>query len=290
MAESDSQTKPEQTEACGANKECPCRRCGETSNGRDCLVCDSCEEMYHVSCIEPAVEEIPLKSWYCAKCTANGIESPHDDCVVCEKLNASRNRDNEIEENSHGFSKHRVPLLKDGETDQRCNVCRNEVDNSDRFKVCGHQFCPHKYYHVKCLTNKQIVAYGPRWYCPSCLCRGCLTDRDDENIVMCDGCDHAYHIYCMQPPRSSIPRGKWFCRKCEVGIQRIRKVKKAYENRQSKLKKRGGDGEGAFENHLQIDRKGSEGLVNNSGGVDMLLTAAKTLNFEEKMAGVKTKS
>lgn len=289
MVESDSQTKPEQTEACGVYKVCACRRCGEMSNGRDCLVCDSCEELYHVSCIEPAVEEIPPKSWYCAKCTANGIGSPHGDCVVCEKLNASRNQDHEIEENSNGLSKHGVPLVKEGKTYPECNVCRNEVDNGDRFMVCGHSQCFHKYYHVKCLTKKQINTYGPCWYCPSCLCRACLTDCDDEKIVMCDGCDHAYHIYCMRPPRSSIPRGKWFCRKCNVGIQRIRKAKKEYENIQSRLKKREGDKEGAFEN-LLIDRKESEGLINNSGGVDMLLTAAKTLKFEEKMAGVKTKS
>lgn len=288
MVESDSQTKPEQTEACGVYKVCACCRCGEMSNGRDCLVCDSCEELYHVSCIEPAVEEIPPKSWYCAKCTANGIGSPHGDCVVCEKLNASRNQDGEIEENSNGLSKHGVPQVKEGKTYHECNVCRNEVDN-DRFMVCGHSQCFHKYYHVKCLTKKQINTYGPCWYCPSCLCRACLTDCDDEKIVMCDGCDHAYHIYCMRPPRSSIPRGKWFCRKCNVGIQRIRKAKKEYENIQSRLKKREGDKEGAFEN-LLIDRKESEGLINNSGGVDMLLTAAKTLKFEEKMAGVKTKS
>ncbi|KAF7126333.1 hypothetical protein RHSIM_Rhsim11G0072600 [Rhododendron simsii] len=289
MVESDSQTKPEQTEACGVYKVCACRRCGEMSNGRDCLVCDSCEELYHVSCIEPAVEEIPPKSWYCAKCTANGIGSPHGDCVVCEKLNASRNQDDEIEENSNGLSKHGISLVKEGKTYPECNVCRNEVDNGDRFKVCGHSQCFHKYYHVKCLTKKQINTYGPCWYCPSCLCRACLTDCDDEKIVMCDGCDHAYHIYCMRPPRSSIPRGKWFCRKCDVGIQQIRKAKREYENIQSRLKKREGDKEGAFEN-LLIDRKESEGLINNSGGVDMLLTAAKTLKFEEKMAGVKTKS
>ncbi|KAL2467789.1 PHD finger protein EHD3-like [Forsythia ovata] len=82
--------KAEQTEACPIFEVRTCRCCGEKSDGRNGLVCDSCEEMYHVSCIEPAVKEIPLRSWYCANCSAKGIESPHDDCIACERLHASR--------------------------------------------------------------------------------------------------------------------------------------------------------------------------------------------------------
>ncbi|XP_057490493.1 PHD finger protein EHD3-like isoform X2 [Actinidia eriantha] len=282
--------KPEQTEPCGVYKVCACRRCGEKADGRNCLVCDSCEEMYHVSCIEPAVEEIPSKSWYCAYCTANGIESPHDNCAVCEKLNSARPPNNgfgddflELEENSNGLE-NAVQHV------DRCKVCGSEADNCEGLMVCGHSFCPHKYYHVRCLTNKQLSTYGRCWYCPSCLCRSCLTDRDDDKIVLCDGCDHAYHIYCMQPPRAAIPRGKWFCRKCDVGIRKIRKVKRAYENAQNKLKKRDEDGKGPFGNHQDAQEDKDEEFVDKSGGMDMLLTAAKTLNLEEKMAAVEMES
>ena len=48
----------EQGEDCSADRACTCRRCGDKVGGRDCLVCDSCEEMYHVSCIKPVVKEI----------------------------------------------------------------------------------------------------------------------------------------------------------------------------------------------------------------------------------------
>ncbi|XP_031253377.1 bromodomain adjacent to zinc finger domain protein 1A-like [Pistacia vera] len=60
------------------------RRCEEKADGKDCLVCDS---MYHVSCVEPAVKEIPPKSWYCVSCAAKGIGLPHENCLVCERLN-----------------------------------------------------------------------------------------------------------------------------------------------------------------------------------------------------------
>ncbi|KAK2974552.1 hypothetical protein RJ640_009774 [Escallonia rubra] len=302
--ESDVHAKSEQTEACGVYRVCSCRRCGEKADGRDCLVCDLCEEMYHVSCIEPAVEEIPLKSWYCSNCTAKGIESLHENCAVCERLSGPHFSINgvdgfltdeetlvELEESSNGLEEDGLQLSKGYKKLPRCNICKNDVETSEEYRICGHSFCPHKYYHVSCLTRKQLVSYGLCWYCPSCLCRACLVDRDDDKIVLCDGCDQAYHIYCMQPPRFSIPRGKWFCRKCDSGIQRIRKAKRAYESLQNKLTKRAEEGKGALANLKHVEDGIGKEVLDKSGGVDMLLTAAKTLNFqEEAMAAMRMKN
>ncbi|KAL5776818.1 hypothetical protein ACOSP7_009744 [Xanthoceras sorbifolium] len=293
--EFDPNVKPEQTEAC-VYKICTCKHCEQKADGRDCLVCDSCEDMYHVSCIEPAVKEIPPTSWYCVSCTANGIGSPHENCVVCERLNASRSQTNqvcdefspqnetsiELEENSNCSTDD--ALQSSEERKNLCKICGNEVDNGAKLRICDHPFCPNKYYHERCLTVKQLHSYSPCWYCPSCLCRVCLTDRDDDKIVLCDGCDHAYHIYCMNPPQTSIPEGKWFCRKCHAGIQEIRRARRAYEN---KMKEKG---------KVYVNRgkktveRGEDESDKGRGGMDMLLNAAKTLNFEESLAAIQTKS
>lgn len=245
--------------------------------------------MYHVSCIQPAVKEIPPRSWYCANCTAKGIESPHDNCVVCERLNAPRapmdvhddelmklEKLIELEESSNGLVDDEVQLFDE---EPVCNVCKTEVKSGDKFQICGHKFCPHKFYHERCLSRKELNSYGPRWYCPSCLCRSCLTDRDDTQIVLCDGCDRAFHIYCLRPPRTSIPKGKWFCGKCEAGIKRIRKVKRSYEKFENKLRERAQACTG-----LDERKSKDEDALDKSGGVDMLLNAAKTLNYEENLA------
>ncbi|KAK6939949.1 Zinc finger, PHD-finger [Dillenia turbinata] len=267
---------------------CTCLRCGDKADGTNCLVCDSCEEMYHVSCLEPAVEEIPLKSWYCSNCVARGIELPHENCVVCERLNASKNMTNGVVEDAiladdetHGELEENS---EDGKPSGPCKICKNEIDG-EAFRVCGHPFCPNKAYHVSCLTSKQLKSYGPRWYCPSCLCRACLTDKDDNRIVLCDGCDHAYHIYCMNPPRDSIPRGKWFCTRCNEGIQKIRRAKKALEKREKKWQKKAEEEKKEREKfEMQQQSNGRKILEKAGGGVDMLLTAAKTLNYEEILA------
>ncbi|CAA2981764.1 PHD finger EHD3 isoform X1 [Olea europaea subsp. europaea] len=284
--ESDMHAKVEQTEACPIFEVRSCRCCGEKSDGRNGLVCDSCEEMYHVSCIEPAVKEIPLRSWYCTTCSSKGIESPHDDCIACERLNASRSlidadggddlvdeeAPEELEDSSNEIVSDEIELEREF---QNCKVCGAEVGNDEDYRICGHSFCSQKFFHVRCLTSKQLKSYGPCWYCPSCLCRACLADRDDDKIVLCDGCDHAYHIYCMQPPRTCIPKGKWFCKKCNSDLQRMRRAKGMYENTQNTAKKRALDGM----------LKGEEGL-DKDGGVDMLLNAAKTLNNEENQAAM----
>ncbi|XVF39233.1 hypothetical protein PTKIN_Ptkin01aG0019400 [Pterospermum kingtungense] len=289
--ESESLAKLEQTEACGMYKVCTCGNCGEKANGKDCLVCDACEEMYHVACIVPALKEIPPKSWYCGSCTANGIGSPHENCVICERLNAPGIHDNNVadenydancetftklEENSNCSAENGLQFSPGSEEPHICKICGNDIEKGENSRCCEHPYCPNRYYHVRCLTVKQLKSYCSRWYCPSCLCRTCLTDKDDDKIVLCDGCDAAYHIYCMKPPRTSIPRGKWFCRNCDVGIQRIRRAKRAYQNMEKKLK-------------MNLNQKDREESDKSRGGVDMLLTAADTLNFEEKLTAIQMK-
>lgn len=290
--ESDSHTKLEQTEDCGVYKVCTCRHCGDKANGSDCLVCDSCEEMYHVSCIQPAVKGIPTKSWYCASCTASGIASPHENCEVCERLiarktlvdgigseNVPTNETtvHELGDNSNYSTDDGIQLSEENGELNLCKVCGVEVEKGETVKICGHSYCINKYYHVRCLTAGQLRLYGPRWYCSSCLCRACLTDKDDDKIVLCDGCDHAYHIYCLKPPLCSIPKGKWFCTKCDAAIQMIRRAKRAYEKNEKLQEKKG---EGSTKWNEKVDDGESE---QGRGGMDVLLHAVKTLDHEKDM-------
>ncbi|KAF4348946.1 hypothetical protein G4B88_009461 [Cannabis sativa] len=290
--EFDSHTKIDQEER-NEYKTCTCRLCGEKADGRDCLICDSCEEMYHVSCIESAVEEIPTKSWYCATCIDSGIHSPHENCVVCETMNktlargactrsscTNEDRLNEPVDNSNCGTDEKLSNMS--KRLEHCKICDGEIQDGDKTKICIHRFCPNKFYHERCLTKKQLKSSSPGWYCPSCLCRSCLIDKDDSEIIICDGCDHAYHIYCLIPEQTTIPEGQWFCRSCDAKLQATRTAKRAYENSKNKQKKkRSGrsvtDGKWKGEDSLGLDK---------GGGMEMLLTAVNTLNCDEELAGV----
>lgn len=231
--EPDVDRRPEETEACVVYRPCTCKHCGEKAEWRDCLVCDSCEEMYHIYCTNIPNKQIPPTTWYCTACTDNGALSLHENCVLCEKLHSPGTRILN-EKDALSSSKAKEYDWPEKRSTTQCHICRTDVNEGEDFRICTHGDCPHSRYHVKCLTSKQLNSYGSRWYCPSCLCRACLCDRDDEKIILCDACDYAYHIYCLDPPQDTIPTGKWFCKKCDVGVKRIREAREAFEK---KLKK-----------------------------------------------------
>ncbi|KAL7061828.1 hypothetical protein AAHC03_0761 [Spirometra sp. Aus1] len=46
------------------------------------------------------------------------------------------------------------------------------------------------------------------------ICQICRRDKNEAQLLLCDGCDHGYHTYCFRPPLISIPAGDWFCFNC----------------------------------------------------------------------------
>ncbi|KAL1924863.1 uncharacterized protein VTP21DRAFT_4517 [Calcarisporiella thermophila] len=46
------------------------------------------------------------------------------------------------------------------------------------------------------------------------ICEICRLGDNDEQMLLCDGCDRGYHMYCLTPPLSSIPNTDWYCVKC----------------------------------------------------------------------------
>ncbi|XP_046505277.1 lysine-specific demethylase 5D isoform X2 [Equus quagga] len=48
----------------------------------------------------------------------------------------------------------------------------------------------------------------------SYVCRMCSRGDEDDKLLLCDGCDDNYHIFCLLPPLPEIPRGVWRCPKC----------------------------------------------------------------------------
>ncbi|XP_065904342.1 E3 ubiquitin-protein ligase UHRF1-like [Dysidea avara] len=52
--------------------------------------------------------------------------------------------------------------------------------------------------------------------CYYCHCRICDSKDDAENTLLCDECDNAYHMQCLDPPVTSLPTDEqWFCPDCK---------------------------------------------------------------------------
>ena len=47
-------------------------------------------------------------------------------------------------------------------------------------------------------------------------CEICAKKDGEEHMMLCDGCSHGYHIFCLKPELVVIPEGEWFCaRACQ---------------------------------------------------------------------------
>ncbi|XP_074640769.1 E3 ubiquitin-protein ligase UHRF1-like [Tubulanus polymorphus] len=57
---------------------------------------------------------------------------------------------------------------------------------------------------------------NPRRKCKFCSCSTCGGKSDPEKQILCDECDQAFHIFCLDPPLTDIPEeDEWYCPLCK---------------------------------------------------------------------------
>ncbi|XP_064633580.1 lysine-specific demethylase 5A-like isoform X2 [Lineus longissimus] len=45
-------------------------------------------------------------------------------------------------------------------------------------------------------------------------CHICKKGDSEDQMLLCDGCDDAFHTFCLIPPLPEVPKGDWRCPKC----------------------------------------------------------------------------
>ncbi|XP_031787285.1 E3 ubiquitin-protein ligase UHRF1 isoform X1 [Nasonia vitripennis] len=55
-------------------KECGCKVCGGKDNPDQIILCDECEDEYHIGCLTPALPKVPEEDWYCPRCKTDDTE------------------------------------------------------------------------------------------------------------------------------------------------------------------------------------------------------------------------
>jgi len=45
-------------------------------------------------------------------------------------------------------------------------------------------------------------------------CEMCATAGAADKMLLCDGCDRGWHIFCLKPPLPAVPDGRWLCPIC----------------------------------------------------------------------------
>ncbi|KAK0550972.1 hypothetical protein OC846_003449 [Tilletia horrida] len=49
------------------------------------------------------------------------------------------------------------------------------------------------------------------------MCEICLRGDNGTSMLLCDDCNRGYHMFCLDPPLTTIPKSQWFCPPCLVG-------------------------------------------------------------------------
>ena len=65
-------------------------------------------------------------------------------------------------------------------------------------------------------------------------CEACGSGEFEERIILCDGCDAAYHLECMTPALDQVPEGEWYCVSCEEKRRKVETMDAEADERQRK--------------------------------------------------------
>ncbi|XP_072402002.1 E3 ubiquitin-protein ligase UHRF1-like [Diabrotica undecimpunctata] len=55
-------------------RECGCTVCHTKQNWEDIILCDECDDEYHLECLDPPLDEVPEGDWYCPECKTDDSE------------------------------------------------------------------------------------------------------------------------------------------------------------------------------------------------------------------------
>lgn len=53
-----------------------CVQCERNNNDQQMLVCDACDDPYHMYCLVPPLVDMPKGDWRCPKCVARECNKP----------------------------------------------------------------------------------------------------------------------------------------------------------------------------------------------------------------------
>ena len=227
--------------------------CEVCDAGGDLLCCDTCNLVFHVACIRPKIASVPKGRWSCAYCIVEGaakgevetakraIRSMKDlrrsKDLPCEDGDESRSNRHQCDMTIirmgrqfvtrklvHGqiveMDRHNtlekalfeIKTLLDQKKDELARRVGDTGDPSGTAAVTPHgteaMHADGELWCIYCMDDASIPI------CAFCGCKTCFGKHSAENLLLCDGCDHEWHIYCLDPPLESIPDGHWFCKGC----------------------------------------------------------------------------
>uniref|UniRef100_A0A7N8YCY5 [histone H3]-trimethyl-L-lysine(4) demethylase n=1 Tax=Mastacembelus armatus TaxID=205130 RepID=A0A7N8YCY5_9TELE len=106
------------------------------------------------------------------------------------------------------YTPHDLPQRQSVQPQETCSIARRAKRMKSEVKFCKTRPNLRRRmgtysYQKNCFT--QVDHY---------MCLVCGSGSSEDRLLLCDGCDDSYHIFCLIPPLHDVPKGDWRCPKC----------------------------------------------------------------------------
>ena len=254
-----------------------CECCHGVHDENKILLCDGCDKGWHLYCLVPKKRSIPKNDWFCVSCVEAKNNPPPvveeqaptasvdleyfetrgeeeaEDCEI-EIGSSMKSRTPIIDAKEEGASSvvpkgknyatqgkvsenftqsiPSMPILNDTATNVAVEGQDDEADNGE--EALSHESKPVE----NCLSDLPVVPDG---LAPGDYCECCHGVHDESKILLCDGCDKGWHLYCLVPKKRSIPKNDWFCSECKSSTKIPSPQAKRAEKNASSAKRKAED-------------------------------------------------
>ncbi|KAH6849974.1 hypothetical protein B0I37DRAFT_101791 [Chaetomium sp. MPI-CAGE-AT-0009] len=148
---------------------------------------------------------------------ADALDKPNQ-----ENAPENTNHENVAKIEVCGHMLHDACLREWTEKANSCPICRQTFHTVTVYdKVGGKSLSTRKVEDKK--QAPVVPDYDPREWMEELVeqpevrrCPVCNSSGDEEVLLLCDGCDAAYHTQCVD--LDDVPRGPWFCMECEHAL------------------------------------------------------------------------
>jgi hypothetical protein len=133
--------------------------------------------------------------------------------------------------------------------------------------LCGSKNC-RKYLGVIPSDFETVDDWEEKLESLTCnICRE-TTGEDDDQLMLCDGCNMGFHTYCLSPPLEEVPEDDWYCDSCndtritEKPRKRLKRARKT-RTKESLMNEENGMGSCLQEFKMILSRGELEALRRN---------------------------
>ena len=182
-----------------------CAVCGKNADAGTIIICDKCDDEFHLNCLEPPPESIPSGDWFCRGCDPASF-GPHRkrSSPVSGDVGVAP-QDQERPKKKRGRpqapAKALAPAYESDDSEDFCMVCGCE----GKLLVCDFAGC-RKVFHSVCIwpSSDGAEASDQPWFCPRHHCATCSFkegERSEESsqntsTVKCATCVLSFCAKC----------------------------------------------------------------------------------------------